>query len=195
MVLPATAKGFIHDIYYIDGSLQMKIEIKTTLLAISLLAGSIATAQAADGTVTFYGSVHSGACSIKPESVDQSVNLGAIAKHQLQNGGKSNARPVLIELEGCDLTGLTDNTVTTTFTAAPSTVVPGAISTVGGAGNIGIMMTHGGNVIELGVPTNPQAIVAGDNTLQFGAYVQGAATGAIVPGDFTAVTNFTLAYQ
>jgi len=38
-------------------------------------------------------------------------------------------------------------------------------------------------------------IAAGDNTLEFGAYVQGAATGDIVPGDFSAVTNFTLAYQ
>nr|WP_257604031.1 fimbrial protein [Pseudomonas tolaasii] len=173
----------------------MKTEMKTALLAISLLVGSMSTAQAADGTVTFLGSVHSGACSIKPESVGQSVHLGAIAKHQLQNGGKSNARPVRIELEGCDLTGLTDNTVTTTFTAAPSTVVPGAIGTVGGAGNIGVMVTHGSTPVELGVPTTPQAIVAGDNTLQFGAYVQGAATGTIVPGDFTAVTNFTLAYQ
>ncbi|MCS4246099.1 fimbrial protein [Pseudomonas sp. BIGb0164] len=173
----------------------MKTEMKTALLSLGLLMGSMPAVQAADGTVTFYGSVHSGACSIKPESVDQSVNLGAIAKHQLQAGGKSSARPVRIELEGCDLTGLTDNTVTTTFTAAPSTVVPGAIGTVGGAGNIGIMMTHGGAPIDLGTPTRPQAIVAGDNTLEFGAYVQGAATGDIVPGDFSAVTNFTLAYQ
>ncbi|WP_442799680.1 fimbrial protein [Pseudomonas sp. HN11] len=169
--------------------------MKTALLSIGLLMGSMSIAQAADGTITFLGSVHSGACSIKPDSVDQSVHLGAIAKHQLQTGGKSEARRVLIELEGCDLTGLTDNTVTTTFTAAPSSVVPGAIGTIGGAGNIGIMMTHGSKLVELGVPTTPQAIAAGDNTLEFGAYVQGAAAGEIVPGDFSAVTNFTLAYQ
>ncbi|MBF6026501.1 type 1 fimbrial protein [Pseudomonas sp. P115] len=173
----------------------MKTKMKTVLLSVGLLVGSASVVHAADGTVTFIGSVHSGACSIKPESVDQSVHLGAIAKHQLQSGGKSEARPVRIELEGCDLTGLTDNTVTTTFTGAPSTVVPGAIGTVGGAGGVGIMMTHGGKLVELGVPTTPQAIVAGDNTLEFGAYVQGAATGTIVPGNFSAVTNFTLAYQ
>ncbi len=178
-----------------DGSLLMKVEMKTALLSIGLLVGSMSAVQAADGTVTFLGSVHSGACSIKPESVDQTVHLGAIAKHQLQTGGKSEPRSVLIELEGCDLTGLTDNTVTTTFTAAPSSVVPGAIGTIGGAGGIGIMMTHGSQSIELGVATTPQAIVAGDNTLQFGAYVQGAATDPIIPGDFSAVTNFTLAYQ
>lgn len=173
----------------------MNTKMKTALLSLGLLMGSASVAYAADGTVTFTGSVHSGACSIKPESVDQSVHLGAIAKHQLQAGGKSEARPVRIELEGCDLTGLTDNTVTTTFTGAPSTVVPGAIGTVGGAGGVGIMMTHGSKPVELGVPTTPQAIAVGDNTLEFGAYVQGAATGTIVPGNFSAVTNFTLAYQ
>ncbi|MGL5997432.1 MAG: fimbrial protein [Pseudomonas proteolytica] len=173
----------------------MKTKFKTALLTLGLFAGSIGVANAADGTVTFLGSVHSGACSIKPDSVDQTIRLGAIAKHQLQAGGKSEPRRVLIELEGCDLAGLTDNTVTTTFTGAPSSVVPGALGTVGSADRIGIMMTHGSKVIELGVPTTPQAIVAGDNTLEFGAYVQGAATGTIVPGDFSAVTNFTLAYQ
>ena len=180
---------------FLCGHLQMKTTFKTALLTIGLFAGSMSGAQAADGTVTFLGSVHSGACSIKPESVDQTIHLGAIAKHQLQAGGKSEARRVLIELEGCDLTNLTDNTVTTTFTAAPSTDVPGAIGTVGTAGRVGIMLTHGGSPIQLGVATTPQAISTGDNTLEFGAFVQGAATGDIVPGDFSAVTNFTLAYQ
>ena len=173
----------------------MKAKIKTALLSIGLLAGSISMANAADGTVTFLGSVHSGACSIKPDSVDQTVHLGAIAKHQLQSGGKSEARRVLIELEGCSLADLTDNTVTTTFTGTPSGAVPGALGTVGSAGGVGIMMTHGSELIELGVATAPQIIGAGDNTLEFGAYVQGAATDPIIPGDFSAITNFTLAYQ
>ena len=173
----------------------MNTKMKTALLSLGLLMGSASVAQAADGTVTFTGSVHSGACSIKPDSVDQTIPLGAIAKHQLQAGGKSEPRRLLIELEGCDLAGLTDNTVTTTFTGAPSSVVPGALGTVGSAGNVGIMMTHGSKPVELGVATTPQVIAAGDNTLEFGAYVQGAATGDIVPGDFSAVTNFTLAYQ
>lgn len=173
----------------------MKAKIKTALLSIGLLAGSISMANAADGTVTFLGSVHSGACSIKPDSVDQTIHLGAIAKHQLQSGGKSEARRVLIELEGCSLADLTDNTVTTTFTGAPSGAVPGALGTVGSAGGIGILMTHGSELIELGVATTPQLIGAGDNTLEFGAYVQGAATDPIIPGDFSAITNFTLAYQ
>ena len=173
----------------------MKSKVKTTLLTLGLLAGSISVAHAADGTVTFLGSVHSGACSIKPDSVDQSVPLGAIAKHQLESGGKSTARSFYIELEGCDLSSLTDKTVTTAFTGAPSSIVPGALGTVGDAGGIGIMMTHGGRPVVLGTPTTPQIISDGNNTLEFGAHVQGQATGPIVPGEFSAVTNFTLAYQ
>ena len=57
------------------------------------------------------------------------------------------------------------------------------------------MMTHGGRPVVLGVATAPQLITAGENTLEFGAYVQGALAGDIVPGGFSAVTNFTLAYQ
>jgi len=173
----------------------MKAKMKTVLLSVGLVMGSMSVANAADGTVTFLGSVHTGACSIKPDSVDQTVRLGAIARHQLIAGGRSEARRVLIELEGCDLSGLTDNTVTTTFTGAPSGSVPGAIGTVGSAGNVGVMMTHGGRPVVLGVPTAAQAIAVGANTLEFGAFVQGAATAPIVPGDFSAVTNFTLAYQ
>lgn len=173
----------------------MKNKATTALLTFGLLAGSISGAQAADGTITFTGSVHNGACSIKPESVDQTIGLGAIAKHQLETGGKSEARTVRIKLEGCDLAGLNDNTVTTTFTGAPSNAVPGALGTVGSAGGVGVMMTHGGSLIELGKATDAQIITAGDNTLEFGAYVQGRASGAIVPGSFSAVTNFTLAYQ
>ena len=94
----------------------MKSKVKTTLLTLGLLAGSISVAHAADGTVTFLGSVHSGACSIKPGSVDQTVRLGAIAKHQLESGGKSTARSFYIELEGCDLSSLTDKTVTSAMT-------------------------------------------------------------------------------
>lgn len=170
------------------------MKIKVSLYAYVLMV-SMSGAHASDGTITFSGSVNSGACSIKPESIDQTVLLGSIASHQLQSGGRSEERSVLIEFEGCDLTNLTNNTVTTTFNASPSATVPGAIGTVGSAGNIGIMMTHGGKVIELGKPTTPQPLSVGKNTLQFGAYVQGASNNTISPGDFSAVTSFTLAYQ
>lgn len=171
----------------------MKSQIKKMLLIFGALASTVPVTNAADGTITFSGAIHIAPCSIKPESADQTVQLGSLAQHKLASGGKSESRPVLIELEGCNLSSLEDKTVTTTFTAAPSDVVPGAIGTTGG---VGIMMTHGGRPIVLGTPTAARLLAAGDNnTLEFGAYVQGQATGAIVPGEFSAVTNFTLAYQ
>lgn len=50
--------------------------------------------------------------------------------------------------------------------------------------------------IVLGTPTVFQPIGDGNNTLLFGAFLKGAtAADTVVPGEFTAITNFSLAYQ
>ncbi len=49
--------------------------------------------------------------------------------------------------------------------------------------------------VELGTATDGQGLNDGDNSLKFAAYLQGSsASSAVVPGDFTSVANFTLAY-
>ncbi|MEC4167157.1 hypothetical protein VSQ82_07845 [Pseudomonas sp. MS-1(2024)] len=89
-----------------------------------------------------------------------------------------------------------DKTVTATFTGAASTDVTGALGIAGTAQGAGIMMVDGaGTPIVLGTPTRPQLLQPGENTLTYGAYLKGKATGDITPGVFTAVTNFSLAYQ
>ena len=66
----------------------------------------------------------------------------------------------------------------------------------GTAGGAGIMMVDGsGKAITLGAATTAQQFQNNNNTLSFGAYLKGKATGTITPGDFSAVTNFSLAYQ
>ncbi|SDU94901.1 fimbrial protein [Pseudomonas mucidolens] len=178
----------------------MKFSIKTAAISFALLAGSISVANAAgqgEGRVNFLGSIHDGACSISPETVDQSVNLGAISKKKLEDGGRTEGEEFRIELEGCDVAALTDKTVTATFTGTSDPMIPGSLALAGAASGAGIFMEHGGETVELGKPTNPQLIQDGNNTMIFSAYVQGAAAGTVpvVSGAFTAVTNFTLAYQ
>ncbi|MGP2706398.1 fimbrial protein, partial [Serratia marcescens] len=52
------------------------------------------------------------------------------------------------------------------------------------------------NPIKLGTATAPQNLGTGTNTLRFAAYLQGdGASATVVPGDFTAVADFKLAYQ
>lgn len=97
---------------------------------------------------------------------------------------------------GCNVTSLTDKTVTTTFTGAESADVPGALGIVGTAKGAGVMMVDGsGTAVVLGTATKPQLLQDGNNQLSFGAFLKGQATGDITPGEFSAVTNFSLAYQ
>ena len=177
----------------------MNVVMKSALASLVLMAGSASVVHAAGagaGTVTFKGSIIEAACSIDPASVDQTVGLGQVAKSQLADGGTADPEDFYIKLTGCDVTSLTDKTVTTTFTGASSAHVPGALGIVGTAKGAGIMMVDGsGTAVVLGTATQPQFLQDGSNSLAFGAYLKGQATGDITPGDFTAVTNFSLAYQ
>ena len=177
----------------------MNIAIKTALASMVFLAGSASVVHAAgagQGTVTFKGAIIEAACSIDPESVDQTIGLGQVAKSALTGGGTATPQDFYIKLVGCNVTSLTDKTVTTTFTGAESADVPGALGIVGTAKGAGVMMVDGrGTAVVLGTATKPQLLQDGNNQLSFGAFLKGQATGDITPGEFSAVTNFSLAYQ
>lgn len=175
----------------------MKFAMKSVLASMVILAGSGSIAHAAgagSGTVTFEGSIIEAACSIAPESVDQTVGLGQVARAKLAAGGEGEPEPFYIKLVGCDTSTIA--TVTSTFVGAESADVPGALGIVGTARGAGIMMRDGsGAPIVLGAATAAQALQDGNNTLTFGAYLKGSTVGTITPGEFTSVTNFSLAYQ
>lgn len=178
----------------------MNVAIKAALAAMVLLASSTSVVNAAGagtGSVTFSGEIIEAACSITPESVDRPVPLGSVSKSQLSGGGVGTKHYFDIELIGCSLTGLTDKTVTATFTGTGTTEVPGALALNGVAG-AGILLTEfDGTAITLGTATTPKAITPGSNTLTFGAQLKGqsSTTGTVGTGTFTAVTHFALAYQ
>lgn len=175
----------------------MNLLIKSAVASMVLLASSasVYAAGAGNGTVTFEGSIIEAACSISPESVDQTVSLGQVARSQLADGGTGAPEPFYIKLVGCDTSTL--KTVTSTFTGAKSSEVPGALGIVGTATGAGIMMRDGtGAQVVLGTPTAAQDLQDGHNTLSYGAYLQGSSLAdAVKPGEFTAVTNFSLSYQ
>ncbi|WP_273974758.1 MULTISPECIES: fimbrial protein [Serratia] len=177
------------------------MKMNKTLLAVAMVMGLSSLAHAADqghGKVTFTGSIIDAPCSINPDSIDQTVEMGAISNVALASGGKSPVRNFAINLEGCSFgTPATNNKVTVTFTGAESSAVPGLLGISGSAQGAGVAVTEeNGKVIKLGEPTTAQTLSDGDNTLNFAAYLQGAtASNAIVPGDFTSVANFTLAYN
>ncbi|CAI1057864.1 fimbrial protein [Serratia entomophila] len=179
------------------------MKLNKIMMAAVIAFGASSLAHAADqghGTVTFTGSIIDAPCSIAPETADQTVDLGQVSNVALKDGGKSTPRNFSISLENCELT--TDkegknNTVSLTFTGMESAANNGLLGITGTAQGASIAITDGtGAVIELGKPTKAQALQDGNNALNFAAYLQGdSASSAVVPGDFQAVADFTLAYQ
>lgn len=169
---------------------------KITFIAAMIAGALVANANAADqghGKVTFTGSIIDAPCSISPDSIDQTVGLGQISDAALADSGTSVPRNFEIKLENC--TDVTAKTVTTTFTGA-SGATTGSLGITGTAKGASIILTNGdGKQIELGKASDPHMLQNGNNTLLFSAYLQGDDGVTATPGDFTAVADFTLAYQ
>ncbi|MCX9004740.1 type 1 fimbrial protein [Citrobacter portucalensis] len=157
-------------------------------------AGNAAQNQGS-GTIKFHGFVNTGACSITPETQNQTVELGSIAKHVLDNGEmKSTPKPFSIKLENCDTSNLQDKTVSTTFTG--DTIQDDILAVTGDVTGAGVALgLENGTPIKLNEAiVNP--IMDGSNELHFSAYLQGLGEqGGVTPGEFNSSAQFTLAYQ
>lgn len=161
------------------------------------LTGAVNAADQGHGKVTFTGSIIDAPCSINPDSIDQTVSLGEVSNVALEadgNTGTSVPRNFEIKLENCDTS--TMKTVKTTFTGAEG-VTDGSLGITGTAKGASIILTNGdGEQIKLGEASAPHMIQDNSDTLLFSAYLQGdGAAATVTPGDFTAVADFTLAYQ
>jgi type 1 fimbria pilin len=174
------------------------MKLNKIMMATVLAFGTISGAQAADqghGTVTFTGSIIDAPCSIDPNSIDQTVDLGAVSNVSLLNGGTSSPKPFEIHLEKCSLT--TAKTVTTTFDGAPGK--NGLLGISGDAEGASIAIMDGGNnLVTLNKPTTGQVISVGatDATLAFSAYLKGDGDKIdVVPGKFYSVVSFIMDYK
>jgi type 1 fimbria pilin len=182
------------------------MKLNKIMMAAVLAFGVTSVAHAAikdqgHGTVTFKGAIIDAPCSITPETVDQTVNLGQVSNVALKDGGQSTPKNFQIKLENCELSEKTpgkNNTVAITFTGASSVDDSTLLGITGTAKGAGIAITDGsGKLIELGTATSAQKLQNGNNTLNFAAYLQGskASNAVVTPGDFQSVADFTLAYQ
>ncbi|CAI2526584.1 fimbrial protein [Serratia ficaria] len=180
------------------------MKLNKIMMAAVLAFGVTSVAHAADqghGTVTFKGAIIDAPCSITPETVDQTVNLGQVSNVALKDGGQSTPKNFQIKLENCELNDKApgkNNTVSVKFTGASSVDDAALLGITGTAKGAGIAITDGsGKLVELGKASSAQTLGNGNNTLSFAAYLQGSkASGAVItPGDFQSVADFTLAYQ
>jgi type 1 fimbria pilin len=176
------------------------MKIKGLIAVLSLITLTFSSAAMAEGSgkVTVSGSIvkTQASCAIKPESVDQVIDLGQVADAMLleNNGnGKSTPQHFNIELEGCDVSG--DNGVTVTFVGMEGK--DGRLGITGTASGASIAFADGsGSVLELGKPSKSFALQNGNNSLPFTLYLQGdGVPGNIKPGDYQAVADFKLNFQ
>lgn len=174
----------------------MKKVILATLVFGAMSASALA-ADAGSGTVTFTGSIIDAPCSIAPGADNQEVQLGQVSNVTLAKGGMSSAQPFNIQLEGCNLEG--NNQVAITFNGTEAVngdaTATGLLQITGDASGAAVkIMNASGTQINVN-SANTQNYVAGDNLLKFQAGLQGFEGATVVPGQFQAVTNFTLAYN
>lgn len=176
--------------------MNMKKIVLAVAMASAMATGAANAADQGHGTVKFVGSIIDSPCSITPDSVDQTVNLGEVSSKALMDSGKSSPQAFDIKLENCDVSSLSDKTVTATFTGTESTALPGFLAIAGTASGASVGITaDDGSSIKLGDASPAVTIADGNNDMHFAAFLQGNGASSVVPGDFTSVASFTLNYQ
>ncbi|WP_332768592.1 fimbrial protein [Pseudomonas koreensis] len=185
------------------------MKLNKIAVAVALMLGASTGIQAANaapaivkagdqghGKITFTGSIIDSPCSIDPNSVDQTIQLGAVSSVALVDGGTSAPKPFEIRLEKCSLD--TAKTVKTTFNGP--TGQGDLLGITGDASGAGIALTDGdGALIKLGTASTGQLVSVGASnaTLAFSAHLKGNGGGAdsIIPGEFSSVATFMLSYN
>ncbi len=181
----------------------MKRIIKTVLtgaVVSALFSSGVMAANQGSGTITFSGEIIDAPCSIHPDDVNQTVNMGSVSNASL----RKEMTPVKnfgIRLVGCDLQkynadGTPDGTnkwsgVKAKFTG--TSVNNNKLLKI--SDNVGIELTQGGKVLTFGTQSDKMELT-GDQTIPFQAQVKAIdKNGALALGAFTSVANFELAYE
>lgn len=171
----------------------------SAVVALGMSSMAALAANQGQGSVKFTGAIIDAPCSIAPESVDQTVELGQVSSALLKKGGKSSPKEFNINLEDCVIEENKKN-VSVTFTGVNSGVAghDGMLGISGQASGASVAITDaGGKLIKLGSASPLKGVNEGHTALRFAAYLQGDGSedAVVVPGDFTAIADFTMAYQ
>lgn len=169
-----------------------------TVVALGLSSVANAAGTAGNGVINFSGDIVTAPCTIDSETLE--VSMGMVSSNALADGGYGPTSPIDITLQDCDITDQTGVKVTFTGTAAGTSSNTLAIG--GQASGAGIQILSGETPVILNTPTANISLNAGNNLLRFNARMVGLMTNDetpvgqnIVPGDFNAVANFSMAYQ
>ncbi len=176
----------------------MKLNILALVVAAGFMSNAFAVAtEAGKGQIKFTGSIIEAPCSITPGTSNQNIELGQVSATALKMVGNQLLLLSKSTLRNVIQLGLTKG-VTATFTGPASASNADLLGITGSAKGASIVLTDGaGTPIKFGTATSPQLIMDGSNTLVFSAYLQGdtGPTASIIPGEFTSIANYALAYE
>lgn len=191
----------------------MRNKTVLALITTALMSGSAFNAFADDsqgsGKITFTGEVISAPCSIAPDDVDQTIELGDVADSVLNSGKNSLPVDVNIHLQDCILT-TTSGQTTTTVDKVKVTFTSSAIDTtdtslmkntldgnIGGATGVGVrLLDSGSNKVTLGTPIEVSFPTTNSyQELNFKARMEPVSGSTATPGNVQAQANYVLDYK
>ncbi|WP_421251387.1 fimbrial protein [Aeromonas sp. 600584] len=160
-------------------------------------AAAGAPTEQGHGVIKFVGAIIDAPCSIAPESVDQTIQMGQVANSLLESQGETPLRPFEIHLEACSLDTAKTASITFNGVADDSEKKHLAINGFAKGAAVAIVNQLDGSEVVLGTPTKGAALLKGDNHLKFGAkLVSNIKSGEkATPGEFTATSDFIMNYQ
>ncbi|MGO2366981.1 MAG: fimbrial protein [Serratia sp. (in: enterobacteria)] len=175
-----------------------------------LIALSVCSAEAeaaaknqGHGTLSLGGEIVETPCGIASESLDQTVDFGLVSMTDASLGSQpvliGSRRNFEIKLVNCELASIVKpdfiyRAATVTFDGTADSRDPALLGVYGEAQGVAIeLLTAAGTPIPLGSTTADYQIVAGDNTLRFGAQLRIQPDRARA-GGFNSLAKFTLSY-
>lgn len=163
------------------------------------LIGLSGLSSAADN-LRFRGALVAEPCTLRAADENITVDFGSIVDKYLYINGRTLGEPLILHLDDCDIS--LGNMVKLTFSGIESTRLNGLLAISGSSQTRGIAIgieTQQGNLVALNTGRYNQGLIAGNNTLNLRAYVQGEPEAitqkSIIPGGFTASATFLLEYE
>ncbi|AHG21887.1 exotoxin [Chania multitudinisentens RB-25] len=148
----------------------------------------------------FKGALVAEPCTLRVADENLSVDFDVIVDKYLYRNGRTLGQPLVLHLNDCDIS--LGNMVKLTFSGIENTKLHGLLAISGASQTSGIAIgieTTQGNLVALNTASYNQGLVAGNNTLNLRAYVQGEPEAitkkTITPGNFSASATFLLEYE
>lgn len=173
--------------------------LSCTVMAMMLsVVANVHAADVGSGTIEFNGTVNSGACTIKPESVNKEVQLGSVPSTLLKTAGAQGPDVnFALELSDCVLnpSGATGDDLSKVSVTFNGQMDPAGVlwANMGSAQNVGILFKNSNGVNLKAGDSVEQKLNAGANIISLSARMQ--ALGAATAGSVKSTVAYVLNYQ